>query len=96
MIKLDFNFNIIGLNGQPAKDQFGKEIHAGQFLANSLVSQTNGDIVKYMDWALAMHNGKPINVDMSDSDKLKEFIEEHKSMAILVKSQLIEVLKQKK
>jgi hypothetical protein len=91
-MKLDFNFPVIGLDGRPIEDQFGRPINAGKILANTLVMQPEGEIAKLFDWAIAMHRGEQINLDKADQKKLRDFIEKSQQMAILIKKHLLDVL----
>lgn len=88
------NFNVVltGLDGQPLKDQTGKDQTAGSILAASLVSVSKGQILKFYDWAKKMYNAEPINLDREDRKTLKEFVEQNDQITILAKAQIIEIL----
>jgi len=86
-INLDFNF----------KDLSGKEIagdgnNAGRLLANLLVTETKGEAIKMYDWALALYNKKPIQVDDADFNKIKDYIQNSEKMTLLSKAQLLKYL----
>jgi len=87
-MKLDFNFNLKDLDGN---DIQGGE--AGKIIANLLVQGTKGDPIKYWDWALKIHQKKPIDVELSDATTLEIFIKSHESLPILTKAQLLQVFK---
>jgi hypothetical protein len=87
-MKLDFNFNLIDLDG----NQF-ENANAGKLLANTLVQQAKGDAVKYWEWALSLNKGEIIDLDSSDQETLKNFIKDSEALAVLAKGQLLQVLK---
>jgi hypothetical protein len=91
-MELNFNFPVMGLDEQPLIDVNNTVVNAGKVLANALVSQPNGDIVKYFDWAMSMFKGNDITVDSADKKKLKEFIETNNTITILLKKQLLDRL----
>lgn len=85
-MKLNFNFNLIDLDG--------KEIdtaNAGKLLANTLIQQTKGDAIKYWEWALKLNKGDILDLDTSDQETLKGFIKDSESIFILGKAQLLAV-----
>lgn len=88
-MKLDFNFNLTDLDGQPIENA-----NAGKLLANTLAQQAKGDALKFWEWALALNKGEIINLDTSDQTVLKNFIKESDALAIFAKGQLIRVFKE--
>ena len=87
-MKLDFNFNLTDLDGQPIENA-----NAGKLLANTLAQQAKGDALKFWEWALALNKGDVIDLDTSDQNTLKTFIKESDVLAILSKGQMLEVFK---
>jgi len=87
-MKLDFNFNLIDLDGNAIENA-----NAGKLLANTLVQQAKGDAVKYWEWALSLNKGEIIDLDSSDQETLKNFIKDSEALAVLAKGQLLQVLK---
>jgi hypothetical protein len=87
-MKLDFNFNLIDLDGNQIENA-----NAGKLLANTLVQQAKGDAVKYWEWALSLNKGEVIDLDSSDQETLKNFIKDSEALAVLAKGQLLQVLK---
>lgn len=90
-MKIDLNFNIKALDGKELENQ-----NAGKLLANLLVNQPKGDTVKYYDWALKLYGGQPLDLDRSDHETLRKFVDEHQQMFILAKAQILEALDKKK
>ena len=89
-MKLNLNFPIKGLDGQPLKDKDNKEIFACQLLANQIANRPNGDVLKLFGWAQKLYNKVPLSLDKSDEKTLRELIETNEQMTILVKGQLLE------
>jgi len=84
-LKIDLNKAI--------KDLDGKEIEGsnlGKLVAQMLVSASKGDALKYMSWALKLHNGEGLELDPTDKDVLKNFIKDHDQLTILSKAQMLE------
>jgi len=89
-MKLDFNFNLTDLDGQPIENA-----NAGKLLANTLVQQTKGDAIKFLEWALSLNKGEIIDLDTSDQLTIKNFIKDSESLSILAKGQLLQVFSKK-
>ena len=87
-MKLDFNFNLVDLDGNQIDNA-----NAGKLLANTLVQQSKGDALKYWEWALALNKGEILDLDTSDQETLKNFIKDSENFAIIAKAQLLQVLK---
>lgn len=85
---MDFNFNLLDLEGKEIADA-----NAGKLLANILVSANKGDAMKYWTWAQKMYAGKVLELDPSDTETLKNFVKESEQLSILAKAQLLEVIK---
>ena len=85
-MKLDFNFSLTDLDGQPIENA-----NAGKLLANTLAQQSKGDALKFWEWALALNKGDVIDLDTSDQNTLKTFIKESDSLAIFAKGQMLQV-----
>ena len=87
-MKLNFNFNLVDLDGKEIDNA-----NAGKLLANSLVQQSKGDALKFWEWALALNKGEELDLDSSDQETLKNFIKDSGNFAIIAKAQLLKVLK---
>lgn len=87
-MKLNFNFNLVDLDGKEIDNA-----NAGKLIANSLVQQSKGDALKFWDWAVALNKGEELDLDSSDQETLKNFIKDSENFAIIAKAQLLKVLK---
>jgi hypothetical protein len=85
-MKLDFNFNLVNLDGEELKDA-----NAGKVLANALIQQTKGDAVKIWEIALSLNKGDIVDLDSSDQELIKNFIKETELINIIAKGQLLPV-----
>ncbi len=81
---IDLNFKVKSLDGTELE-------YAGKLVANALVSQTKGDAVKYLGWALKLYEGKSLDLDKSDTDNLKNFIKDNDNLTVLSKGQVLAV-----
>ena len=68
-MKLDFNVPITDLDGNPLPDT-----NAGKLLANTLIFQPEGDIVKLYDWAITLNRKETLNLDRSDRKWMQTFL----------------------
>ena len=87
-MKIDLNFDIIDLSNQAIGN-------AGKLVANLLVQQSEGDVMKHYEWAIKLNSGQVIDLDTSDQEYLKTFIKDHKTLFIIAKAQILEVRKKK-
>jgi hypothetical protein len=85
-MKLDFNFDFIGLD-----DQIFEGNNAGKMLANALASSSKGDALKFWDWAKKLFKGEALDLDKSDQETLKSFVKESESFTVLAKAQILEI-----
>ena len=89
-MKLNFNFNLVDLDGKEIENG-----NVGKILANNLINQTKGDAVKYWEWALALNKGEVIDLDTSDQETLKTFIKDSELLPVLTKAQSLAVFTKK-
>jgi hypothetical protein len=87
-MKLNFNFNLVNLDGEELKDA-----NAGKVLASALVQQTKGDSVKIWELALALNKGDIVDLDSSDQELVKVFIKDTETLNIIAKGQMLNVFK---
>ncbi|HEX4850147.1 MAG TPA: hypothetical protein VFV08_05030 [Puia sp.] len=94
-MKLNFNIDILQLDGTPFKDDAGNILNLGKVLANNLVSPAKGDIMKMFDWAKALYAGETIDLFPSDQELLKKTITDFPGVSLLVKARMLEVFEKK-
>lgn len=87
-MKLNFNFDLLGLDEQPIEGA-----NAGKLLANALAQGSKGDALKFWDWAVSLNKGEVLDLDSSDQETIKNFIKDSEGFTILAKAQLLQVLK---
>jgi hypothetical protein len=85
-MKLDFNFEFIGLD-----DQVFEGNNAGKMLAGGLASASKGDALKFWDWAKKLYKGELLDLDKSDQETLKGFVKDSESFTVLAKAQILEI-----
>jgi hypothetical protein len=85
-MKLDFNFDFIGLD-----DQIFENNNASKMLAGALASSSKGDALKFWDWAKKLFKGEALDLDKSDQETLKSFVKESESFTVLAKAQILEI-----
>lgn len=90
---LDFNQNLLGLDGKPVKDSDGQELSLGKLLANQIAFSGKGDALKLFSWAQKIYAGEPLELDKSDENTLKELIKNNEVLTIMAKAQLLSVFK---
>lgn len=85
MKTLNFNFNILDLDG--------KIIEAAvRTVANHLVTKTEGDAIKYYDWATKIYKLESISVDAADYKTLYDSINLSPTMNIIAKGPILKYL----
>jgi hypothetical protein len=84
-MKLDFNFDFIGLD-----DQVFEGGNAGKMLAGALASASKGDALKFWDWAKKLFKGEVLDLDKSDQETFKVFIKDSE-LPIIYKAQILEI-----
>lgn len=92
-IKINLDVPFINLDGSQFYDEpAGMKQTLGRVLGNQLVASNRSDAVKYYDWAIALYNGQAIEVDKSDFNKIKDFVDKHEGMIVLAKAQILQAL----
>lgn len=97
MIKINLNKPAYNLDGTTLKkfDKHGNEVGEdtlGIILASYLVAQSQGEALKYYDWAVSLYKGQELQVDKADFNKIKDFVETSQSLYILSKAQILKEL----
>lgn len=90
---LDFNKQLLGLDGKPVKDIDNKDITIGKLLAGQLAGANKGDALKLFTWAQKVYNGEPLELDQSDTSTLKDFVKNSEQLTVLAKAQILGVFK---
>jgi hypothetical protein len=91
-MQLDFNKPLLTLDRKPAKDQFSEEVVLNKLLAGQLANSNKGDATKLVFLAQKMFDGEVIDVDKSDVEVLKNFINNSEHLTNLMKAQMVEVI----
>lgn len=86
-IILDLNQKLADLDGNPIEGQL-----LGEAVSNRLVSVSRGNAIKYLDWAIALHKGKKLELDQADYQELYKFVEDQPDLTILAKGQIIKLM----
>jgi len=91
-MKLDFNYNLVGLDGI-GLTQDEEVLIAGKVLATQLAtgSSKEPDLMKFMDWAFKLYKGEIIDLDRADQKLLREYMVETQ-LTNLVKNQLLNTM----
>lgn len=92
-MKVDFNFDLVGFNGEILLNEKEQTTNAGKLLAIALAGSTKGDALKFWDWAVNLNKGEILDLDSSDKETIKNFIKDSEGFTILAKAQLLQVLK---
>ena len=92
-MKLNFNFDLLGLDGEAVLDHANQKVNAGKLLAQAIANQSKGDALKFWDWAVSLNKGEILDLDSSDQETIKNFIKDAEGFTILAKAQLLKVIK---
>jgi hypothetical protein len=83
-MKLDLNKPIFNLLSEPIPNT-----HLGKFLGDEIAASNSQPVVKFFDWAVKLYRTGLIEIDNSDRELIKKFIEDSPRMTVLVKGQLL-------
>jgi hypothetical protein len=83
-MKLNLNINLQSLDGKEIP-----ESNAGKLVANLLAQDNKGDALKKFSMAQKLYNGDTLDLDASDNQMLKTFVEQSESMTVLAKAQIL-------
>ncbi len=86
-MKLNLNFAVKDLDGNAIPGA-----NAGKIIAQNLVNSTKGDALKYFGWAMKLNAGEAIDIDRADQETFRSFVENHETLPILTKAQVIEAI----
>jgi hypothetical protein len=87
---------IINLNRQlldiDDNEMPGTENNIGKIFAANLFYSSEKDTLKFYDWAKKFNKGETVEVDRSDYEKLRDFVELRSNLPIITKAQLLPLL----
>jgi hypothetical protein len=84
MSKVNLNKNLVDLDLKEIPNS-----NAGKLIANLLAQDTKGDALKKFSLATKLYNGEELDLDPSDFNLLKSFIEDSVQMSVLAKAQIL-------
>jgi hypothetical protein len=70
-----------------------KPVRLADLMASALMAGSEGDPIKYLDWAIELKKTGIINVDNADRDHLHEMVKNHKGLTNLMKGRLMRGIK---
>lgn len=83
-MKLNLDKSLLSLGGEPLEGG-----NMAKILANTLANSSQGNVIKFYDWAVRLYNEGEIEVDRADMSVLKQVIESNQNLTILAKAQLL-------
>jgi len=83
-MKLDLNKPILNLEGIELEG-----VTMAKVVANALANAGQGDAIKFLDWALQLHKGQVLELDKSDFDTLKNFVQNAQGLTVLAKGRIL-------
>jgi hypothetical protein len=90
---MNFEINLKGLDGKDVLDFGEKTITLGKLLAAQLAGASKGDALKLFHWATKLYNGESLDLDPTDTQTLKDFVNNESQLTVLAKAQLLAVFK---
>lgn len=90
-MKLDFNQVVIGIDGKEIIED-GKPVKLAPLLANLFAQANSQEPAKFIDWAVKLMGDGKIEVDKSDSEKIKNFVSAHNGLSNLGKCRILEII----
>lgn len=86
-IKIDLNFYVKDLKGNPMKD-----VHAGEQLGYFMSVGNSTEPIKYDGWSKTLYRHEALEVDKEDYEKIKNFTVNHQLMVNITKSAILEAI----
>ncbi len=90
-MEINLNKRFLNLDGTEAAEASAPT--QGQLVAQVLANQTKGNSIKLLDWAMSLHQNKPITLDDADHGTLVSLIESTEALPALSKGQILKSLK---
>jgi hypothetical protein len=87
MKTVDLNIKFTNLEGKLIE-----ESNAGKMIAGALAASNKGDALKQWSLAQRLYTGEPLELDPSDIQLLKDFVNSNEGFTNLAKAQILEVL----
>jgi uncharacterized protein YcfJ len=84
---LDLNFELLNLEGKAIEGAL-----TGKLVAQRLSGGAGGDALKLIGWARKLYKGDAIELDASDAQTFRAFIDADQELTILTKAQVIEAM----
>jgi hypothetical protein len=86
-MKINLNKNLIDIDGEVMPN-----VNAGKLLAQQLAQSAKGDPVKLWGWALKLNAGEELELDKSDFETLKSFVNNNENLFVISKAQILDLL----
>ena len=77
-MKIDLNKSLIDLEGKEIADS-----NMGKIVAQTLITGSKGDALKFWDWANKLYKGEVLDLDKSDQEVFKNFIKENEEWSLM-------------
>lgn len=90
-MELNLNKKFVNLDGTETSENTAPTL--GQVVAQVLANQTKGNSIKFLDWAMLLHQNKPVTLDDADHGLLTSIIESSEALPVLSKGQILKALK---
>lgn len=91
-MKLNFNADLLNVEGDPIKNKNGENLRLNGVLASSIMGSTSKEnVVKFFDWAIKLQQEGVLDLDKADQALLKTTIENLDGITVLGKGRLLEV-----
>jgi hypothetical protein len=86
-MEINLNIPFCDLDGSPVSGE--KTTTQGKLLAQVLANHTKGNAIKLLEWAMLLHQGKPLTLDTSDFETLKEIVTGTDVLPAMSKGQIL-------
>jgi hypothetical protein len=95
-MQFDFDFTLMGLDGNPLTDELQIPLNAGRTLANVIVRQPEArDALKRYDWALQLYKHGAIDLDKAGQEEFKEMIRTLPGLLVLMRGTLLNAMEKR-
>lgn len=87
LLNLDKKF--IGLDDEEYE---GENFHIAKFLAARICESSELEAPKFLEIGQKLYRNSEIEIDSSDLSKIQKFVENHKSLVLLFKGQILNLI----
>ncbi len=88
-MKIDLNKPFLDLDDTEIKNDKGETQYLNKLLANNFMAPGNDNVLKFFDWGIQLWKTGIIDVDRTDTEIIKKYIENLEGVSRLFKGRML-------